>query len=67
MAQTTKKGSPTDPMADEEGQGGWAPLKLIGVGGFFLFCALSVIIWMGSRFEGCVYVDGARSGHALGR
>lgn len=56
-----------DPMADEAGQDGWSPLRLVAVAAGTLLVALAVIVWLGSRYEGCVYVDGSRSGHALGR
>jgi hypothetical protein len=67
MADASKKGGAPNPMADEEGQAGWAPMKLVAVGVGTLLVALTIIIWMGSRFEGCIYMDGSRSGHAIGR
>jgi len=66
MATGKHDGAP-DPMADEAGQEGWAPMKLVAIGAVSLFTALAIIIFLGSRFEGCVYVDGARPGHAIGR
>lgn len=61
------QGGAPDPMADEAGQEGWSPLRLVAVAAGTLLVALAVIVWLGSRYEGCVYVDGARPGHALGR
>lgn len=45
----------------------WGAGKLLVLGLVAFGTALSIIIFMGSRFEGCAYVDGSRPGHALGR
>ena len=45
----------------------WGAGKLLVLGIVALGAALSIIIFMGSRFEGCAYVDGSRPGHAIGR
>jgi hypothetical protein len=63
MAKTTEKPAETESPEDVA----WSGPKLMGVGFVALLCALSVIIWMGSRFEGCVYVDGSRPGMAIGK
>jgi|GEM_PF-3585316 len=38
----------------------WAPLKLVALGLLTLFIALSIIIYLGSRLGGCMYLDGSR-------
>ena len=38
----------------------WVPFKLLGLGGVTLFIALSIIIYMGSRLGGCMYLDGSQ-------
>jgi len=45
----------------------WTGSRLLGVGIVAFLCALAVIVFLGSRFEGCVYVDGSRPGPALGK
>lgn len=37
----------------------WSAPKLIGVGLLTLLVSLSVIIFLGSRLGGCMYVDGS--------
>jgi len=38
----------------------WVPFKLFGLGGVTLLVALSIIIYMGSRLGGCMYLDGSQ-------
>jgi hypothetical protein len=38
----------------------WVPFKLLGLGGVTLLVALSIIIYMGSRLGGCMYLDGSQ-------
>ena len=61
-SKSTEKASVIDAPEDVA----WTGPKLMGVGIVALLAALSIIVWMGSRFEGCVYVDGSRPGMAIG-
>lgn len=38
----------------------WGTYKLFGIGFVTLFVALSIIIYMGSRLGGCMYLDGSQ-------
>jgi hypothetical protein len=38
----------------------WVSYKLFGIGGVTLLIALSIIIYMGSRLGGCMYLDGSQ-------
>jgi hypothetical protein len=63
MASKAEKRPPDATPEDEA----WGAGKLLVLGLVALGAALSIIIFMGSRFEGCAYVDGSRPGHAIGR
>jgi hypothetical protein len=64
MAEKAAAKKPADATPEDEA---WGAPKLMGLGIVALLCALSIIIFMGSRFEGCMYLDGSRPGHAIGR
>ena len=38
----------------------WVGFKLLGLGGVTLLIALTIIIYMGSRLGGCMYLDGSQ-------
>ncbi len=63
MAPKVEKRPPDGTPEDEA----WTAGRLVLIGMIALGTALSIIIFMGSRFEGCAYVDGSRPGHAIGR
>ncbi len=55
MANTEAK-----PLSPAERQdAAWSPTRLVGVGILTLIVALSVIIFLGSRLGGCMYLDGS--------
>lgn len=64
MAEKASAKKPADATPEDDA---WSVHKLLGVGIVALLCALSIIIFMGSRYEGCAYPDGSRPGHAIGR
>ena len=56
MANTEAK----QPSPAEKQDAAWSPTKLVVVGVLTLMVALSVIIFLGSRLGGCMYLDGSR-------
>ena len=63
MAEKAETRPPDGTPEDEA----WGAGRLLVVGVLAFGAALSIIVYMGSRFEGCAYVDGSRPGHAIGR
>lgn len=45
----------------------WSGPRLMTVGFVSLMAALAVIVFLGSRFQGCFYLDGSRPGMAIGK
>jgi hypothetical protein len=68
-AETARKSKATDKSQDVDAPQdvAWSGPKLIAVGFVAFLAALSLIVWMGSRFEGCMYLDGSRPGMAIGK
>jgi hypothetical protein len=52
MAKTEAAPAPINPTE-------WLPMKLVAAGVVTLLVALSIIIFMGSRLGGCMYLDGS--------
>jgi hypothetical protein len=56
----------TQPMSDaERADEQWKPMHLVVLGLVTLVVSLSIIVFLGSRVEGCAYVDGSRPGPTL--
>lgn len=56
MAKAEAKKAPAEPVVQEPG---WGALKLTLLGIVTLGIALTIIISMGSRLGGCMYLDGS--------
>jgi len=52
--------APSNPV----GEAAWSPIKLFATGVLTLIVALSVIIYLGSRLGGCMYLDGSHGAGA---